>query len=96
MWEHSTPTAINMKTTLKNLTYSSEEEKKKITDKIISYFLDERDEEIGIIAATSILDFIEQEIAPTIYNRAIDDATNSSREYIAELEFKLNELKKEI
>jgi uncharacterized protein (DUF2164 family) len=85
-----------MKNTMKNLTFTSEDEKKKIIDKIISYFLDELDEEIGIVAATSLLDFIEQEIAPIIYNQAIDDATNSYQEHLEELAFKFMELKKDV
>ncbi len=84
-----------MKNIIKSLTFSTEEQKKKMIDKIISYFLDQRDEEIGILAATDVLDFIEQEIAPHIYNQAIDDATNSYKEYLEELEYKLSELKKE-
>ena len=41
---------------------------------IVAYFLDERNEEIGIVAAESVLDFVLDKIGPEIYNRAIDDS----------------------
>lgn len=78
----------------RGLNLLTKEEKDKAIKKIIAYFLDERDEEIGIIAATSIWDFFEQEIAPIIYDKAIEDTKKTLREEMEELDFKLTELKK--
>lgn len=40
---------------------------------IIRYFKEARDEEIGQIAAGNLLDFVLQEIGPSIYNKAVAD-----------------------
>lgn len=38
------------------------------------YFLDERGEEIGELAARNLLDFMEKQLGPLIYNQAVADA----------------------
>jgi uncharacterized protein (DUF2164 family) len=38
------------------------------------FFLKEREEEIGDLAAGLILDFILEKIAPEIYNQGVDDS----------------------
>lgn len=78
----------------RGLNLFTKEEREKAVNTIISYFLDERDEEIGIVAASSVLDFVEQELAPTIYNRAIEDIKTVLKKEQEELEFKLSELRK--
>lgn len=72
----------------------SKEEKEKVIEDIISYFLDERDEEIGVIAASNLCEFIENEVGPKIYNKAVDDVQNQLQEKLEELNFTLRELKK--
>lgn len=52
----------------------TKEQKDKMINDIIQFFYDERDEEIGIIAASSVLDFFLEEIAENIYNQGLDDA----------------------
>ena len=52
----------------------SDEEKKKIQDEITAYYLDVRGEEIGIIENQQIMDLFLEELAPIIYNKALDDA----------------------
>jgi uncharacterized protein (DUF2164 family) len=42
--------------------------------KIKEYFSKERDEEIGDLAASMILDFFLKELAPEIYNQGINDS----------------------
>lgn len=49
-------------------------EKKILIDRISQFFLAERDEEIGILAAEMVLDFICLEIAPIFYNKGIRDS----------------------
>jgi uncharacterized protein (DUF2164 family) len=49
------------------------EEHQKILGEIMTFFLDERGEKIGIVAAGQILDFFLQTIGNPIYNKALDD-----------------------
>lgn len=50
------------------------DKKKEMTESIKEYFLEERDEEIGDLAATLLLDFIVKELAGEFYNQGIEDA----------------------
>lgn len=52
----------------------SKELKKQMINDIKKYFLEERDEEIGDLAARLFLDFIMKKIGPVFYNQAIQDA----------------------
>ncbi|WLR52168.1 DUF2164 domain-containing protein [Bacillus tianshenii] len=52
----------------------STETKEELQRSIKNYFYEERNEEIGDLAATLFLDFIMQEIAPTFYNQGVTDA----------------------
>ena len=49
-------------------------DKKRCADDLIAYFTAERDETIGLIAATDIIDRVLQSGGQTIYKKAIDDA----------------------
>jgi uncharacterized protein (DUF2164 family) len=48
--------------------------KELLLNKIQSYFESERSEEIGELAAESLLDFMMKQLGPIIYNQAIRDA----------------------
>ncbi len=50
------------------------EEKAKLVNDIQYFFSQERDEDIGIIAAEQVLDFFLEDMGKIIYNRALDDA----------------------
>lgn len=50
------------------------EEKRKIIEQIIYFFQAEREEEIGIIAAEAVYDFMLETLGDKIYNQALDDA----------------------
>lgn len=50
------------------------EERNKIISEIQNFFYEERDEEIGIIAAEEVLEFFLQNIGGMVYNKALDDA----------------------
>ena len=52
----------------------SKEEEKNALEEIISCFDKERDEEIGNLGATFLLEFFLEKIGPSIYNQAISDA----------------------
>jgi len=49
------------------------EKRKMMQEKIKKFFLNERDEEIGDLAAILILDFIIENLAPNFYNLGIRD-----------------------
>ena len=51
----------------------SGEEKKKILEEISAFYLDVRGEEIGIIERQQILELFLENLAPLVYNKALDD-----------------------
>ncbi|MEP7167285.1 MAG: DUF2164 domain-containing protein [Candidatus Woesebacteria bacterium] len=73
----------------------SKEDREKALKEITAYFLDERNEEVGVIAANDILDFCLQNIGPSIYNKAIDDTRTALKEKLEEWDYTLSELRKE-
>ena len=52
----------------------SDEQKKQITDEIKAFYLDVRGDDIGIIEQQQILDLFVDQLAPIVYNKALDDA----------------------
>lgn len=52
----------------------SDEQKKQITDEIKAFYLDVRGDEIGIIEQQQILELFVEQLAPIVYNKALDDA----------------------
>lgn len=64
----------------------NDDEKKKMCNEIAAFYLDERDEEIGIIAQQRILDMFMENLAPVIYNKALDEAKNWHRQQMENLE----------
>ncbi len=62
---------------------------------IISYFQDERNEEIGVIAAGEVLDFFMETLAPKFYNKAIDDTKEIVKKQLESLDFEFDLLKKQ-
>lgn len=52
----------------------SDEQKKAIMEEIAAFYLDERDEEIGMIEQSQLLDLFLEQLAPIVYNKALDDA----------------------
>lgn len=51
----------------------SGEKKKKILEEISAFYLDVRGEEIGIIERQQILELFLENLAPLVYNKALDD-----------------------
>ena len=51
-----------------------EEKKRKAVQETINFFQNERDEEIGIIAAENILNHFMQEVGIDLYNKGVLDA----------------------
>ena len=64
----------------------SDAARKQAVDSLRRYFAAEMDEEVGALKAGLLLDFILQEIGPSIYNGAIGDAQAYLRDRVADLE----------
>ena len=58
----------------------------KMIGSIRRFFADQLDQDMGELQAKLVLDFITQEIAPTIYNAAITDAQTYMRDRVADLD----------
>ncbi|WP_352419091.1 DUF2164 domain-containing protein [Proteiniborus sp.] len=63
----------------------SKEKKEKMIAAIIDYFAKERDEEIGYLAATLILDFITEKLGPEFYNQGVYDSYRRMSEMVEDL-----------
>jgi len=68
-----------------------DETRREIIDSIKLYFREERDEEIGDLQAGFFLDFILEEVGPSIYNRAVADAQTAMRDAVADLDVNLDQ-----
>lgn len=51
----------------------TDEQKKSMMEDIAYFFDSEYDEQIGIIKQMRLLEFFTEELAPVIYNKALDD-----------------------
>jgi len=71
----------------------SEEERRNYINKIITFFAEERDEEIGIIAAGEVLDFFLENFSKNIYNLGVEDAKEMFKEKMTDLEVDLDAMK---
>ena len=56
-----------------------------------SFFRDERDEEVGALAAGVLLDHVLAEVGPVLYNRGVADAQARVHAQVATLEVDLYE-----
>ncbi len=63
----------------------SKEKKEKMISAIINYFQKERDEEIGYLAATLILDFFTEKLAAEFYNQGVYDSYQRMSQMIEDL-----------
>lgn len=50
------------------------DKRESMINSIKTFYLDERDEDLGDLASSLILDFIIDELAPEFYNQGIDDS----------------------
>ncbi|MDD2656975.1 MAG: DUF2164 domain-containing protein [Patescibacteria group bacterium] len=71
----------------------SEDERRSYINKIITFFSEERSEEIGVIAAGEVLDFFLENLSKTIYNKGIDEAKEMIKEKMTDLEVDLDAMK---
>ena len=63
----------------------NEERKKEMVSLIKEYFLKEREEDLGDLAALMILDFFIEKLAPEIYNQGINDSYKYVNDKIEDL-----------
>lgn len=71
-------------------------EKEALISKLQEFYLKERGEEIGSLAAEAILDFVLMEASPYVYNNAIRDARKVLQDRISLLEEELYLLERPI
>lgn len=69
----------------------SKQARKEAVAAIIDHFETCREERIGLIAASELLEFFLEEIAPSIHNNAVAKALDGMRQQITELDLDLNE-----
>ncbi|RJQ31800.1 MAG: DUF2164 family protein [Actinobacteria bacterium] len=72
----------------------SEEKRRATTKAIIDFFQTEHSEEIGIIAAENVLNFMLETLAPDIYNKGIEDTLNLVKKSFENMELDINALLK--
>ena len=53
---------------------------------ITRYFAEQLDDDIGVLKAEMMLEFVMKEMAPTIYNRAVADAQARAQLLVSELD----------
>lgn len=63
----------------------SKEQKDQLIQKIKKYFLTEREEELGDLGASLLLDFITKEIATEFYNQGIYDSYTYLNDRVEEM-----------
>lgn len=74
------------------LEFVSEEKRMSYLKEIIAFFHDERNEEIGFVAAEKLFDFFMQTIGDDIYKKAIRDTKKLLRERLEDLDYELDSL----
>jgi uncharacterized protein (DUF2164 family) len=60
------------------------------------FFYEERNEEIGNLAAENVLEFVKKYLGPYFYNEAIKDARSLMEEKVASIEDDLYALEKNV
>jgi uncharacterized protein (DUF2164 family) len=53
---------------------------------LTNYYLNEREEEIGHLASSMLLDFIIEKLAPEFYNQGIMDATKYINDRVEDMQ----------
>jgi uncharacterized protein (DUF2164 family) len=74
----------------------SKEQKQEIIESIQHYFHQERDDEIGELAAELMLDFFLKQIGPHFYNQGVQDAKEMTLEKMMSMEVDIEALKRPI
>lgn len=75
------------------MTKLDREERAEAVRALRRWFKEERGEDVGDLAAGMLLDLIEEQIAPTFYNKGLDDAKAAALKVQAALEEEVDALK---
>jgi uncharacterized protein (DUF2164 family) len=67
------------------------ETQKQAIDSLQRYFDLNMEERIGNLQAAALLDFLMEEIGPSIYNQAVRDAQNQLQQRVQELDIDVHE-----
>jgi len=70
---------------MKNKLKLTKETKEKAIEDIKNFFLNERNEEIGNLASSILLDFIIEKIASAFYNQGLEDAISFMKERVEDM-----------
>jgi uncharacterized protein (DUF2164 family) len=70
--------------------YLNPEQTQTAINHIITFFQDERDEEIGVIAAENLLDFLLENIAPDIYQKGVKETKKLIKDFQYNLDLELD------
>ena len=70
----------------------TDEQRKLVTQELISFFEYERGEKIGVIAAKEIMNFMLQTLGPHLYNTGLQDAQKALQQRIEELNYDIDDL----
>lgn len=73
----------------------SPKQRKIAINKIIDYFAAERDKQIGVIAAETILDFFLEEIGPEVFNKGVSEAQKIVQTFFQTINMEIELLQKE-
>ncbi len=69
----------------------SKDQHKEAVASIIRYFRERREEEIGNITATGLLNFLLEEIGPSIYNQAVTDIQNRMQMHVSDIDIEFHQ-----
>lgn len=69
----------------------SKEAKQSAITSIQKYFEENMEEPIGNVAASGLLNFMLEEIGPTIYNKGVTDAQERMQLRLSELDYEVHE-----
>ncbi|PKR76827.1 DUF2164 domain-containing protein [Halalkalibacillus sediminis] len=74
----------------------SQDQKEQIKETLKEYFYNERAEEIGDLAAETLLDLISKEIGPHFYNQGVKDAKGMVEQKVMNLDEDIQSLERPI
>ena len=74
----------------------SDAQRKQLLEEIRAFYLEERGEEIGMIEERQVLDLFCEQLAPIVYNRALDDAMRWMKGQLENLEVDYTLLYKDV
>jgi len=80
LYNYEIENSDHMTKQIPQLSLLTDKERQTAVRDIMAFFATERDEEIGVIAAEEFLDMVLESIAPTVYNRAVDE----SKDFLSE------------